>query len=58
MAKQTAYEAKKGLVPRAELEGNIVGLMKDLDDEEFHCFYSLVWHMSARAMLMRMKGDK
>ena len=44
---ETEYEKRNGLVARADLEKNVNSLMANLDEEEFHALYRIIWTMSA-----------
>ena len=50
---QTAYEKARGFVPREELRGNVLRMVDELPEAEFHSVYDLLWHMTTTRMLYR-----
>ena len=56
--KQTEYEIVNGLVSRKELIKNVLNLMEDLNDIDFHSLYHLLWTMSTQRMLERMRRER
>ncbi len=45
------------IVPREELRKNILGLFDELNTEDFHTLYHLLWTMTAKELVIKCKED-
>ena len=53
---KTQYEKEKGLVERNELMKNLTrkkGMLNELNEQDFHYIYSLIWSLTAKELLMK-----
>ena len=52
--KQSVYEKQNGLRTRKELPPLFCDMIKELDEVEFHNFYSLIWNSTGKSLLLRL----
>ena len=55
---QTTYEKEKNLVERKSLSENILDMMDELNDPDFHSIYNLIWSLSAKDLLLRLNDSE
>ena len=56
--KRTKYEELHLLVGRKDLRKNVLGLMDELNDSEFHSIYDLIWSITAKDLLLKGKESQ
>jgi len=51
---ETEFEVSKGLVSRTELREHILGLFDELNEQDFHALYEILWSLTAKGLIIKL----